>query len=188
MQIHARWLLGTYQPKYLQKYMCIIISKHRQADIRKMFCDVMTSRHDVMTSCKHKNDNIFRLIEPENFGNKKRIISLSLLQAEIEYSQFLTSWHDVMTWRHHANTKLTTLSNSATQSIIGTKKNYISSTSTSWDRKNKFGSVMPWRRSQCHAVGLNQNLSTVSCEWDLGLWENGTFSWSKNSVDFRMVL
>ena len=92
---------------------------------RSEFCDVMTSRHDVMTSCKHKNDNIFRLSEPENYRNKKRIISLALLQAEIEYSLFLTSWHDVMTWRHHANTKLTTFSNSATQSFIETKKRII---------------------------------------------------------------
>ena len=89
---------------------------------RNEFCDVMTSRHDVMTSCKHKNDNIFRLSELENYRNKKRIISLALLQAEIEYRLFLTSWHDVMTWRHHANTKLTTFSNSATQSFIETKK------------------------------------------------------------------
>ena len=85
---------------------------------RSKFCDVMTSRHDVMTSCKHKSDNIFELSKPENYRNKKRIISLSLLQAEIEYILFLTSWHDVMTWRHHANTKLTTFSNSATQSFI----------------------------------------------------------------------
>ena len=75
---------------------------------RSEFCDIMTSRHDVMTSCKHKNDNIFELGKPKNYRNKKRIISLALLQAEIEYSLFLTSWHDVMTWRHHANTKLTT--------------------------------------------------------------------------------
>ena len=33
--------------------------------------------------------------------------------------------------------------------------------------------------SRCHAVGLNQNLSTVSCEWDLELWKNGIFSESK---------
>ena len=90
---------------------------------RSEFCDIMTSsRHDVMTSCKHKNDNIFELCKPENYGNKKRIISLALLQAEIEYSLFLTPWHDVMTWRHHANTKLTTFLNSATQSFIETKK------------------------------------------------------------------
>ena len=89
---------------------------------RNEFCDVMTSRYDVITSCKHRIDNIFKLSEPENYGNQKRIISLALLQAEIKYSQFLTSWHDVMTWRHHANTKLTTFLNSATQSIIETKK------------------------------------------------------------------
>ena len=89
---------------------------------RSEFCDIMTSRHDVMTSCKHKNDNIFELGKPENYRNKKRIISLALLQAEIEYRLFLTSWHDVMTWRHYANTKLTTFLNSATQSFIETKK------------------------------------------------------------------
>ena len=89
---------------------------------RNEFCDVMTSRHDVITTCKHKNDNIFRPSEPENYRNKKRIISLALLQAEIEYSQFLTSWHDVMTRRHHANTKMTIFLHSATQSIIETKK------------------------------------------------------------------
>ena len=36
--------------------------------------------------------------------------------------------------------------------------------------------------SRCHAVGLNQNLSTVSCEWDLELWKNGTCSWSKTMI------
>ena len=81
---------------------------------RSEFCDVMTSRHDVMTSWKHKNDNIFELGKPENYRNRKRIISVALLQAEIEYRLFLTSWHDVMTWRHHENTKLTKFLNSAT--------------------------------------------------------------------------
>ena len=71
---------------------------------RSEFCDIMTSRHDVMTSCKHKNDNMFELGKPKNYRNKKRVISLALLQAEIEHRLFLTSWHDVMTWRHHANT------------------------------------------------------------------------------------
>ena len=75
---------------------------------RSKFCDVMTSRHDVMTSCKHINDNISELSKPKNYRNKKRIISLSLLQAEIEYSLFLnhdmTSWRDVImqiqNWQH----------------------------------------------------------------------------------------
>ena len=31
----------------------------------------MTTRHDVMISRKHKNDNIFELGEPENYRNKK---------------------------------------------------------------------------------------------------------------------
>ena len=72
--------------------MCIITLEHRQADIEEVsFCDVMTSRHDVITSCKHENNNIFELDKPENYRNKKRIISLALLQAEIEYRLFLTS-------------------------------------------------------------------------------------------------
>ena len=115
---------------------------------RSEFCDIMTSRHDVMTSCKRKNNNIFKLSKPENYRNKTRIISLAILRAEIEYRLFLTSWHDVMTWRHHAKAKLTTFSNSATRICIETKKNHLSSTSTSWDRENKFGCVMLWR----HAV------------------------------------
>ena len=65
---------------------------HLQAELKAVrfltscsnFNDVMTSRHDVMTSCKHKNDNTFRLGELENYRNKKRIISLAFLQAEME--------------------------------------------------------------------------------------------------------
>ena len=140
------------------------------------FCDVMTSRHDVMTSCKHKNDNIFGLSEPENYRNKKRIISLALLQAEIEYTLFLTSWHDVMTWRHHANTKLTTFSNSATQSFIETKKNHLSSTSTSWDRKNKFGYVMTWRHDVTVSRGWVKSKSLNCILWmGPGAMEKGHF-------------
>ena len=148
---------------------------------RSEFCDIMTSRHDVMTLCKHKNDNIFELGKPENYRNKKRIISLALLQAEIEYRLFLTSWHDVMTWRHHANTKLTTFLNSATQSFIETKKIIFLAHLQGDIGKISFGaSCCDDMTSQCHAVELNQNLSTVSCEWDLGLWKNGILSWSKN--------
>ena len=51
--------------------------------IRSEFCDIMKSRHDVMTSCEHKNNNIL------NLPNRK---------------------------------------------TIETKKNHLSSTSTSWDR------------------------------------------------------
>ena len=132
---------------------------------RSEFCDIMTSRHDVRTSCKHENDNIFELGKPENYRNKKRIISLALLQAEIEYRLFLTSWHDVMTWRHHANTKLTTFLNSATQSFIETKKNDLSSTSTSWDRENKFWCVMRWRHDVTVSRGWVKSKSLNCILW-----------------------
>ena len=36
--------------------------------------------------------------------------------------------------------------------------------------------------SRCHAVGLNQNLPTVSCDWDLELWKKGPFSEAKISA------
>ena len=148
---------------------------------RSEFCDIMTSRHDVMTSCKYRNDNIFELGKPENYRNKKRIIFLALLQAEIEYSLFLTSWHDVMTWRHHANTQLTTFSNSATQSFIETKKNHLSSPSTSWNRENKFGYVMMWRHDVTVSRGWIKSKYLNCIMWmGPGAVENGTFSWSKN--------
>ena len=132
---------------------------------RSEFCDIMTSRHDVMTPCKHKIDNIFELGKPENYRNKKRIISLALLQAEIEYRLFLTSWHDAMTWRHQANTKLTTFLNSKTQSFIETKKNHFSSTSTSWDRENKFWCVMLWRHDVTVSRGWVKSKSLNCISW-----------------------
>ena len=87
----------------------------------------MTWRYNVTSSCKCKTDNIFELNNPKFHRNKKRIIFLAHLQAEIGKISLGASCCDVMT-------------------------------------------------SQCHAVGSNQNLSTVSCEWDLELWKNGTFS------------
>ena len=84
----------------------------------------MTWRHDVTSSYKYKTDNIFELSNPKFHRNKKRIIFLALLQAEIGKISLGASCCDVMT-------------------------------------------------SQCHAVRLNQNLSTVSCEWDLELWKIG---------------
>ena len=149
---------------------------------RSEFCDIMTSRHDVMTSCKHKKDNKFELGKPENYRNKKRIISLALLQAEIEYRLFF----DVMTWRHDVTSsckyktdKIFELSN---PKFHRNKKRIIFLAHLQaeiW--KISFGaSCCDVMTSQCHAVELNQNLSTLSCEWDLGLWKNGTFSLSKN--------
>ena len=82
----------------------------------------MTWDHDVTSSCKYETDNVFELSNPKFHRNKKRIIFLAHLQAEIGKIRLGASCCDVMT-------------------------------------------------SQCHAVGLNQNLSTVSCEWDLELWK-----------------
>ena len=42
---------------------------------RSEFCDIMTSRHEVMTSCKHRIDNIFELGKPKNYRNKKNHLS-----------------------------------------------------------------------------------------------------------------
>ena len=131
---------------------------------RHEFCDVMTSCHDVMTSCKHRNDNIFRL--PENYRNKKRIISLALLQAEIEYPPVF----DVMTWRHD----VTSSCKYKTDNIFelsnpkfhrNKKKNHLSSTSTSWDRENKFGCVMLWRHDVTVSRGWIKSKSLNCILW-----------------------
>ena len=132
---------------------------------RREFCDIMMSRHDVMTSCKHKNNNIFELSKPENYRNKKRIISLALLQAEIEYSLFWRIWHDVMTWRHLRNTKLTHILKLSDPKYHRNKKRIISLAHLQAEI-GKISFVTSCRdvmTSRCHAVGLNRNLSTVSC-------------------------
>ena len=123
---------------------------------RNQFCDVMTS-------CKHKNDNIFRLSDPENYRNKQKIISLALLQAEIE------PVFDVMTWRHDmtSSCKYTTdnifkLSN---PKYHRNKKNHLSSTSSSWDRENKFGCVMPWRHDVTVSRGWVKSKSLNCILW-----------------------
>ena len=136
---------------------------------RSKFCDVMTSRHDVMISCKHKNNNIFERSKPGNYRNKKRI------------SLFLTSCHDVMTWGHHAN-KTDNIFELSNPKFHRNKKRIIFLAHLQ-AVIGKISLVTSWRdvmTSRCHVVELNQNLSAVSCEWDLELWKNGTFSWSKN--------
>ena len=60
----------------------------------------MTWRHDVTASQKLKINNISELSDLKKHGNKKRINFLANLQAEIGESGFVTSWNDVMTWRH----------------------------------------------------------------------------------------
>ena len=125
----------------------------------------MTSRHDVMTSCKPKNDNIFELGKPENYRNKKRIISLALLQTEIEYRLFwchdMTSWRDVIiqiqNWQHFRTQQ--------PKVSYKQKKNHLSSTSTSWDRENKFGCVMLWRHDVTVSRGSVKSKSLNCILW-----------------------
>ena len=149
---------------------------------RNEFCDVMTSRHDVMTSCKQKNNNIFRLSEPENYRNKKKN----------HLSSTSTSWDrvppvfDVMTWRHdmtssckYKTDKIFELSNPKFH-INKKRIIFLAHLQAEIEKISLGASCCDVMTSQCHAVGLNQNLSTVSCEWDLELWKNGTFSWSKH--------
>ena len=168
-----------------------------------------------MTSCKHKNDDILRQNEPENYRNKKRNISLALLQAEIEYSQFLTSWHDVMTWDHHANTKLITFSNSATQSIIETKKRiiFLAHLQAEIGKIILVASCRDGKTSRCHVGWIKiSQLHPVNGTWGYGrmallveakmfsfkinliLCHNVNFdvtimtSWRHFFINFRMVL
>ena len=152
---------------------------------RNEFCDIMTSRHDVMTSCKHKIDNIFELVKPENYRNKKNHLSSTS-----------TSWDkvppvfDVMTWRHnvtssckHKTDNIFELSNPK----IHRNKNriiFLAHLQAEIEKISLGASCCDVMTSQCHAVGLNQNLSTASCDRELGLCKNGTFSWSKNKCDF----
>ena len=42
--------------------------------------------------------------------------------------------------------------------------------------------------SRYHAVRLNQNLPTVSCEWDLELWKNGIFLKQKFFIENKCDL
>ena len=91
------------------------------------------------SSCKYKTDNIFELSNPKFHRNKKEIIFLAHIQAEIGKISFGASCCDVMT-------------------------------------------------SQCHAVGLNQNLSMylVNGTWGYGkmalLVEAKIFSYKINLI------
>ena len=147
---------------------------------RSEFCDVMTSRHDVMTSCKHKIDNIFELSKPKNYRKKKNYLSSTSTSSDRVQPVF-----DVMTWRHH----VTSSGKYKTDNIFELsnpkfhrKKRiiFLAHLQAEIGKMSLVTSCCDVMTSRCHAVGLNQNLSTVSCEWDLELWKNGTFSWSKN--------
>ena len=175
------------------------------------FSNVMTSRYDMKTSWQYIHDNCMVSNNRNTYRNtcvsslwnidkltweEWRIISLALLQAEIEYILFLSSWHDVMTWRHHANTKLTTFLNSATQCFIETNKNHLSSTSTSWVWLRH--TVTSWHHSvkRLNEITISQ-LYLVNGTWGYGkmtlLVEANIFSYKMNvilchNVDFDVTI
>ena len=135
--------LNSVTPKNIEKNYLSCTSTSLNRWIK--FCDVMTWRHDVTTSQHWKTYNIFEISDPKRHRNKKRINFLAHPLAEIGESGFVTSWHDVMTSHHDTNEKLITFSNSVTQKIMKTKKNQLSSTSVSWDRRIRICDVMTWR-------------------------------------------
>ena len=72
-----------------------------------------------------------------------------------------------MTWRHHANWKRVTFSNSASQSTIEQKKNHLPSTNTNWDKYRIFSDVITsWMMSFHYDIS--------SCEYN-----------SNNIIDFN---
>ena len=71
--------------------------------------------------CKYRIDDIFELGNPEYYRNKKRIISLARLHAEIGTACLMTSWRHFVTLFHRANTMTITKLSSATKEITETK-------------------------------------------------------------------
>ena len=75
-----------------------------------------------------------------------------VLKIESEMVRFkqnvrLNNFCDVMTWRHNVITSYkwkTKFFNSVTYETMETKKNQLSSSSTSWDKWIKFSDVMTW--------------------------------------------
>ena len=141
---------------------------------RSEFCDIMTSRHDVMTSWKHRNDNILELVKPENYRNEKKnhLFSTS------------TSWDrvppvfDVMTWRHDVtsscNYETSNIFELSNPKFHRNKKRiiFLAHLQAEIWKISLDASCCDVMMSQCHAVGLNQNLSTLYLV-------NGTWSYEK---------
>ena len=107
---------------------------------------VMSWRHNVTLwhnhICKYRINDIFELVNPKYYRNKKRTISLSRLQAEIDTACLMTSWRHFVTLFHHANTTTITTLSSATKEITETKWNQLSSTFADWDEGSSFLDVM----------------------------------------------
>ena len=133
---------------------------------RSEFCDIMTSRHDVMTSCKHKNDNKFELGKPENYRNKKK----NHLSSTSTSWDRVSSVFDVMTWRHDVTSSCKYKTDNMFELSYpkfhrNKKKNHLSSTSTSWDRENKFWCVMLWRHDVTVSRGWVKSKSLNCILW-----------------------
>ena len=104
--------------------------------------DVMTWRHDVTSSCKYKTDNIFELSNPKFYRNKKIIIFLAHLQAEIR-KKFECVSCDVMTSRYwHEDIMQASYTiiawNPVIEIITEIHMYHHFRTSTSWYRRSEF--------------------------------------------------
>ena len=149
---------------------------------RSDFCDIMTSRHDVMTSFICKNDNISELGKPKNYRNEKK----NHLSSPSTSVDRVPPVFDVMTWCHDVTSsckwKTDNIFELSNPKFHRNKKRiiFLAHLQAEIGKISSGASCCDVMTSQCHAVGWNQNLSTVSCKWDLELWKNSTFSWSKN--------
>ena len=106
--IHDNSLELSNRNIYRNKSVSITILEHRRTDIEVSF---VTSWRDVVAWWHHANTKtitFWNLSGQKPIETKKIITVLSILQAKINTAWFLTSWDDVMTWRHHANKKPTT--------------------------------------------------------------------------------
>ena len=146
---------------------------------------VMPWRHSVTLwhnhICKYRINDIFELVNSKYYRNKNN-----------QLASTSTSWDrvppvfDVMTWRHDVTSsckyKTDNIFELSNPKFHRNKKRiiFLAHLQAEIGKISLGASCCDVMTSQCHAVGLNQNLSTVSCEWDLELWKNGTFSWSKN--------
>ena len=65
---------------------------------RSEFCDDMTSRHDVMTSCNTEKITFFELGEPEDYRNKKESSLWHFYKLRLSTACF--GRHDMTPWRN----------------------------------------------------------------------------------------
>ena len=121
---------------------------------------------------KYEIDDIFELGNPQYYRNKKRIISLARLQAEIGTACLMRSWRHFVTLFHHANTTTIIKLSSATKEITETKmKSALEPICRLWWRQfvswrhvvilvTSWRHVMTWRHHACTYTMLVWNPST----------------------------